>query len=467
MIGGRGRLVKYAMMLADAFATGIAFLFGYYVAGVGLQTYFGMKVILPVGDYLWLLTLAIPMWWVLFSIFGNYELLQVHSRRALVANMLKPVVIGALIVGAAVFVSKEKEFARRVVGGFLISNFVLIALSRLATIWLLRRLGRQEKFARNVLLVGWGKSGERLSKSIKKDGWGLRLVGVLADSAETAAVSVLGGMSDIARVLDENVVDDVVVADAPEELEALREIVRRCEEVGVRLHLSADIFDVMLSRAHLEQFDGMQLLTLSAAPYDSVPLAAKRGMDVIIAGFLLLALSWLMGLITIAIKLSSHGPVIFRQRRCGLQGREFTLYKFRSMVAGAESLRRELEERNVMSGPVFKITKDPRVTKVGRLLRRYSLDELPQLWNVLMGDMSLVGPRPPLPEETGKYERWQRRRLSMRPGMTGLWQVGGRHKMDFEEWMKSDLEYIDNWSLWLDLKLLLRTIPAVLSGSGL
>ena len=169
----------------------------------------------------------------------------------------------------------------------------------------------------------------------------------------------------------------------------------------------------------------------------------------------------------IAIKLGSRGPVIFRQRRCGLHGREFTLYKFRSMVSEAESLRDELEDGNIMSGPVFKLPDDPRVTRLGRRLRRYSLDELPQLWNALKGDMSLVGPRPPLPAETVKYERWQRRKLSMRPGITGLWQVGGRNRMDFAEWIRSDLEYIDNWSLWLDFKIMLRTIPAILSGSGL
>jgi len=158
--------------------------------------------------------------------------------------------------------------------------------------------------------------------------------------------------------------------------------------------------------------------------------------------------------------------VLFRQRRCGLNGRIFTLFKFRTMVADAEERIGEVAHLNEMKGPVFKVRRDPRVTGVGRWLRRFSLDELPQLWNVLRGDMSLVGPRPPIPEEVARYERWQRRRLSMKPGLTCLWQVRGRNQIDFEEWMRLDLEYIDNWSPWLDLKILARTVPVVLSGRG-
>jgi lipopolysaccharide/colanic/teichoic acid biosynthesis glycosyltransferase len=169
----------------------------------------------------------------------------------------------------------------------------------------------------------------------------------------------------------------------------------------------------------------------------------------------------------LAIKLTSGGNVLFRQTRCGLNGRFFTLYKFRTMVEDAEERRAGLLHLNEMKGgPVFKLKSDPRVTWFGRFLRRYSLDELPQLWNVLRGDMSLVGPRPPIPEEVAQYQRWQRRRLAMKPGLTCLWQVSGRNELDFDRWMQLDLEYIDSWSPWLDFKILLRTIPAVLSGKG-
>jgi lipopolysaccharide/colanic/teichoic acid biosynthesis glycosyltransferase len=174
----------------------------------------------------------------------------------------------------------------------------------------------------------------------------------------------------------------------------------------------------------------------------------------------------IVGLVALLIRLTTGGKIIFRQTRCGLNGRSFTLYKFRTMVEDAEERRRELMHLNEMKGPVFKLRRDPRVTQVGKFLRKFSLDEIPQLWNVIRGDMSLVGPRPPIPEEVAQYQRWQRRRLAMKPGLTCLWQISGRNEIDFDQWMRLDLEYIDNWSPSLDLKILLKTIPVVLTGKG-
>jgi exopolysaccharide biosynthesis polyprenyl glycosylphosphotransferase len=215
-----------------------------------------------------------------------------------------------------------------------------------------------------------------------------------------------------------------------------------------------------------EEFGGIPLLTFSMGPRDELLLFIRRGIDFVVALSLLLLISPLLLLISAAIKLSGPGPVLFRQQRCGLHGRPFTFLKFRSMRVDAEELKPALAAFNEMDGPAFKMTNDPRVTPVGRLLRRTSLDELPQLWNILRGDMSFVGPRPAVIEEVRQYEPWQRRRLSMPPGLTCLWQVSGRSHLTFEEWMRLDLEYIDNWSLWLDLKIALRTIPAVLFGRG-
>jgi lipopolysaccharide/colanic/teichoic acid biosynthesis glycosyltransferase len=189
-------------------------------------------------------------------------------------------------------------------------------------------------------------------------------------------------------------------------------------------------------------------------------------MDVALSAVMLLIALPVLVTVAIAIRLGEGGAVLFRQRRCGLNGRVFTLYKFRTMIEGAEERLEEVAHLNEMNGPVFKSSRDPRITWLGRWLRRFSLDELPQLWNVLKGDMSLVGPRPPIPEEVARYERWQRRRLAMKPGLTCLWQIRGRNEIDFEEWMKLDLEYIDNWSPWLDLKILARTLPVVLTGRG-
>jgi exopolysaccharide biosynthesis polyprenyl glycosylphosphotransferase len=192
----------------------------------------------------------------------------------------------------------------------------------------------------------------------------------------------------------------------------------------------------------------------------------KRAMDVVFSILLLMASLPLMILVGLLVKLTSKGPIIYSQVRCGLYGRKFVLYKFRSMQEGAQDVLWEIKHLNEMDGPVFKMRLDPRVTVLGRFLRKYSIDEWPQFWNVLKGDMSLVGPRAPLPEEVLEYTRWQRRRLSVKPGITCLWQVSGRNEIDFHEWMKLDLHYIDNWSLLLDLKILLRTFPVVLFGKG-
>jgi exopolysaccharide biosynthesis polyprenyl glycosylphosphotransferase len=210
----------------------------------------------------------------------------------------------------------------------------------------------------------------------------------------------------------------------------------------------------------------MPILTYSTTPTNVLQLFAKRAIDVVVSVSLLVIALPVILAIAAAIKVSSGGAVLFRQTRCGLNGRIFTLYKFRTMVEGAEERRRELQHLNEMNGPVFKVRADPRVTVFGRFLRKFSLDELPQLWNVLRGDMSLVGPRPPIPEEVAQYQRWQRRRLSMKPGLTCLWQISGRNELDFDRWMELDLEYIDSWSPMLDLKILVKTIPVVLSGRG-
>ena len=250
------------------------------------------------------------------------------------------------------------------------------------------------------------------------------------------------------------------------ELDRLEDLFLSLQEQGIRTRFAMDLFPHTQARVELEELDGVPLLSFATTPTSQLQLMSKRVLDIAVAALLLFIGLPIAGLIALMIKLVYGGNVLFRQTRCGLNGRFFTLYKFRTMVEDAEERRRELLHLNEMKGPVFKLRSDPRVTPLGRLLRRFSLDELPQLWNVLRGDMSLVGPRPPIPEEVAQYQRWQRRRLAMKPGLTCLWQVSGRNNLDFERWMQLDLEYIDSWSPMLDLKILLKTIPAVLSGKG-
>ncbi|HEV2844792.1 MAG TPA: sugar transferase, partial [Thermoanaerobaculia bacterium] len=273
-------------------------------------------------------------------------------------------------------------------------------------------------------------------------------------------------MGDIPRVVEHHVVDDVIFAVTRRDLDRLEDLFLSLQEQGIRTRFAMDLFPHTRARVELEDLDGMPLMSFATTPTNQFQLMAKRGLDVVLASLLLMLAMPIVGLIALVIKLTSGGSVLFRQTRCGLNGRIFTLYKFRTMVADAEERRLDLLHLNEMNGPVFKLRSDPRVTSFGRFLRRFSLDEVPQFWNVLRGDMSLVGPRPPIPEEVAKYQRWQRRRLAMKPGLTCLWQVSGRNDLDFDRWMQLDLEYIDSWTPLLDLKILLKTIPAVLSGKG-
>jgi exopolysaccharide biosynthesis polyprenyl glycosylphosphotransferase len=245
----------------------------------------------------------------------------------------------------------------------------------------------------------------------------------------------------------------------------MEDVLLICDEEGVRTRIALDFFPHVNSHIHLERIGNSPLLTFSATPHDEVRLLVKRVTDVVVAALALVLVSPIMLVVGLLIRLTSPGPVIFRQERCGLNGRRFVFYKFRSMCEDAHSRRGEvahLSERDL----AIKIPNDPRLTPVGRWLRKFSFDELPQLWNVLKGDMSLVGPRPPIPEEVEQYKRWQRRRLRMRPGLTCLQAVSGRDGVDFETWMKLDMEYIDNWSLGLDWKIIMRTFPSILSGRG-
>ncbi|MBE3072474.1 MAG: sugar transferase, partial [Acidobacteria bacterium] len=302
--------------------------------------------------------------------------------------------------------------------------------------------------------------------------WGLVLSGLVTDGTWPTATPglpapVLGAEDTLADILKQHVIDELLIVPSPGRLDRLNVSLERCHEEGVLARVLLNFMFVAKSHVALEELGGEPLITFSTAPKDELLLLIRRAFDIVIAVVALVVLSPAFLAIAIAIKVTSPGgPVIFRQLRAGLHGRRFYMLKFRSMIPEADALKASLEPYNEMEGPAFKMSNDPRVTAFGRILRRTSLDELPQFWNVLRGEMSYVGPRPVPVEETMRYEPWQRRRLSMKPGITCLWQITGRSEVRFEDWMRLDLEYIDNWSLWLDLKIALRTIPAVLLGKG-
>ncbi len=365
------------------------------------------------------------------------------------------------------------DLSRPFLAGFALFAWVFICLFRLNSAGLMRFVRREFSGPHEIMVVGTGARALRLAQLIEESEHdGARLRGFIADTDEPEQTSIQLGesypvhpLSDLSRLLAKQVIDEVVFAADSDKLASLEDAFLFCDEDGVRTRLAIDFFPHVNSKMYLDRLGDAPLLTFSSTPHDEIRLLVKRVTDVAIALAGLVMLAPFMALTALLIRATSPGPAIFRQERCGLNGRRFTFYKFRSMCNNAEELRASLEELNEKK-TVFKIRNDPRLTGVGRWLRKFSVDELPQLWNVLRGDMSLVGPRPPLPDEVRLYERWQRRRLRMRPGLTCLWAVSGRDSVDFETWMKLDMQYIDQWSLALDWKILVRTIPRVLMGKG-
>jgi exopolysaccharide biosynthesis polyprenyl glycosylphosphotransferase len=342
-----------------------------------------------------------------------------------------------------------------------------------------RSLGRN---LRDVVIIGdGGPALDGAARLAQRDGLGYRVVEVLNVRAPVAALHVNGNgangngaghlgddpLARLAALLETRPIDEVFLGlplDGSQPL--IRPIITLCEEQGITVRVVAHLAALDWGRASIDTLGEQPVITISSGPPDTLRLVAKRLMDVVGAGLGLLLLSPLLVAIAIAVKLDSGGPIFFIQERVGLNRRRFPAYKFRTMVVDAEKLQPSLEHLNEAEGPVFKIEEDPRCTRLGRWLRRVSLDELPQLANVLMGDMSLVGPRPLPVRDVDRIDtRWHKRRFSVKPGITCLWQINSREPK-FEEWIRSDMEYIDNWSLTLDLKILAKTIPAVISGQG-
>ena len=428
--------------------------------------------------YLPLLPTALVAWAIALLRSRRYRSHRTVTLPAEIVELVKVTVGATVLWMLLIFVFRLDD---RLLGGDRVSRawillfaalaFLLLAIEKLA-LRLTSRWVRQRGFNyRTMLLVGTGEGAQALARSIVAHSyWGFRLLGFVTTGTTPPPprlpAPVLGSLAELAHIVEQNVVDDVIFSVSHRELSDLEPAFVLLQDQGIRTRFALDLVPESFSRVELEEFDGTPLLSFARTPTSFPLMVLKRSTDVAVAGLLLLLGSPLVLLISLAIKLSSTGGVLYRQTRCGLNGRRFTLYKFRTMVEDAHDRRLELLHLNEMDGPAFKLRRDPRVTGLGRFLRKFSLDELPQLWNVLRGDMSLVGPRPPIPEEVAQYTRRQRRRLSMKPGLTCLWQISGRNDVDFNRWMELDLQYIDSWSPGLDFKILLRTIPVVLSGRG-
>ncbi|MBT8492726.1 MAG: sugar transferase, partial [Deltaproteobacteria bacterium] len=392
-----------------------------------------------------------------------YRFDQLITRRALLPRiaLLAPAV--GVAVAAVLFLAQAKLASRLVFGYGLLFATVGTWLVRKLVLAVRRTIFRRTGLS--VLIVGAGPLARELAEFLAAHPeTGYRLIGHLARPGEDAELEVIGTTEDLPQVLDREVIDQVVIAAPLTEVGSSEAIIQTCDEVGVDVSLAATGLGPRVTSVSIDELGGTQLLRLASSPQFRAAMVGKRIFDIVAASILAILASPLMLLTAVTVKLTSRGPILFVQDRVGLNGRHFRFLKFRTMVDGAHAQKDALASE--VPGPVFKMKRDPRTTSIGGLLRRYSIDELPQLFNVLAGQMSLVGPRPPLPDEVSRYDRWQLRRLSVKPGITCTWQVSGRSEIPFEDWMKLDLAYIDNWSPWLDLKILARTIPAVLSRRG-
>ncbi|RJO61675.1 sugar transferase [candidate division WS5 bacterium] len=492
MIREQRKLFIRVQRVIDLFLVTVSFILGYILRDKILVIYpFNL-----LGKYLWnenlrsisyyaiymgLLPVLLVIWGGLLSYFGMYKSSGIKRVTEVIVIVLKTTLVGFILFGSYVFMLRMQEDISRLFIGFtFFSAALLISLEKMVFTYITKVLSKRDKSFkssliafRRVLIIGTGKRARKFIKIIETNpDWSIKIVGIMDMEAEKKGEiieghEVIGTLDDIPDVINANVVDEVVFIVPRSWLNKIENVLYYCESAGLKVHIAVNLYDLKFSRAKQTDLQGFPLLVFESTPEKLGHLFIKRVIDFVSSGIAIVLLSPVFVVIAVLIKTTSKGPVFFEQARCGLYGRQFILYKFRTMIINAESKLKDILKYNEMDGPVFKMTNDPRVTKIGKWLRKSSLDELPQLWNVFMGDMSLVGPRPPLPSEVNNYDNWQRRRLSMRPGITCLWQASGRNKItDFREWMRLDLEYIDNWSLWLDFKILVKTIPVVFLGIG-
>ena len=407
-------------------------------------------------------------WVVALALNGLYRPRARWSIRTEAWDLLRATALMAVATFAVLFWFKLPDVSRLFLLLLFPTQFFVALTTRAFLRLAFRELRNRGMNGRFVLVIGAGPRAQAFATTMESHReLGLRVIGLVDDEpsyAEGARWPWLGKLTDTERILEDNIVDEVAICLPFSQWQFTDGIAHIAEEAGKIVRVPMDVLDHHFAAGKVEDLDGTPVYSLVSGPDRALALVTKRLVDIGVSVLAMILLAPLFGIIAWAIRREDGGPVLFRQTRVGLHGRPFQIIKFRSMAIDAEERLAEIADANEIAGHAFKVTHDPRITPLGQRLRRWSLDELPQLWNVVRGDMSLVGPRPPLQSEVSGYDLWHRRRLSMKPGITGLWQVRARHEPEFDRWVEDDLEYIDRWSLWLDLQILVRTIPAALEG---
>jgi len=461
-------------LLIDMMLAMLALIAAYYTRSLLAYFYYDFMTVLPAWfpeiipyekshifrEYLWLFPSCALLWPTALNRWGYYDLYDFRNAEIRRWTVIKASAFCGIFLVTAIFVFKQQFIARIVIVGtaFWATGLLILKDKILRAIFVV--LHKKPEYSHNILLVTEANENQKAEELVDQyKEWGLRINNELDINSISS--------ENFTDNITQSQIDEVIFAVKPDSLYELPEFINICEQLGIKARILLDIYKPVISAINTEYLFGIPMLTLNPTTGNFGALTFKVFFDRVASLFLLLILSPLFIVIILAIKFSSKGPVIYKQLRCGINGKQFTLYKFRSMFANAANEKPILQVNNEMNGWAFKIKNDPRITTVGKFIRRFSIDELPQLWNVFKGDMSLVGPRPSLPEEVNKFKLWERRRLSMKPGMTGLWQVSGRNKIPNDQWVAYDLNYIDNWSLTSDIKIISKTLLVIIRGEGM
>ncbi len=481
MLKEKDAVVRKAMILFDAFIVSIAFFLAYFLRQ-HFRIFYKLDLIpstqvvsgsiASISDYLVVLFVVVSIWCFMLYLSGMYRAMRTRTLFEIMGIIIKSTFLAILAFGTVIFLFKLAFVSRMFFALLVVASATFLLLEKVAVFSIMQYVRRRGLNYRSLLIVGTGRrAADFINRIQDHPEWGFKIIGAVDDEPgrgikKVKDIKIIGTLKDISKILHKHAVDEVIFVVPRLRLNHIENAVNACETEGIKATIAVDLFDLKIARAHATDIDGIPLLTFETTVAKEWQLYVKRAMDVALSGLGIIILSPLLLIVAVLIKLTSSGPVLFKQHRLGLNGRKFVLYKFRTMYKGAQEILSKVENLNEMDGPDFKKKKIHWITPVGRLIRKFSIDEFPQLFNVFVGHMSLIGPRPTVPDEVSLYRSWQRRRFSMKPGITCLWQIRGRNKLGFEEWMKLDLEYLDNWSLWFDFKILIKTIPVVLFGIG-
>lgn len=466
MIKGREPVLERISVTFQVILTLLSFFLVLWISGL-----FAVVTANSKNDYFFFATIICIIWYVLLEFFEMGKMVRIQRYRQIIKQYAILVSLGAFVLILLNELFRFEHLTSVIILKFALINFILLSWQKISSRSVMKYFRKMGFNTRMIMIIADESSIPFIDQIIASDDWGYIVNGIVTDSEKVAkkysnTFVVYSENEDFSKLITNNVVDEVFFCQQSFNTKSIEELIKHCKDIGVGFHIHNNVLSFSGLKPSVTFVNQQFVLSFINSPGNYFSLKVKIILDFILTLIILILISPVMLLIAVLIKFEDGGPVFFKQVRVGRHGRLFKCFKFRTMVVNAEELREKLMALNEVDGPVFKIKHDPRITKIGRFLRKTSLDELPQFFNVLFGDMSIVGPRPPIPSEVEQYERNLIRRLSINPGITCIWQVSGRNNIPFDKWMEMDMEYIDNWSLVLDLKIILKTIKVVFRGDG-